>query len=43
MHGTDYQDLDEVPDSVAAATGAAAHNTAHLAGLLKMGQYPRYE
>lgn len=43
MHGTDYQDLDEVPRPVADATAAAARNAAHLAGLLKAGQYPRYE
>ncbi len=43
MHGTDYRDLDEVPGPVADATAAAARNAAHLAGLLKAGQYPRYE
>lgn len=43
MHGTDYLDLDEVPEPVADATAAAARNAAHLAGLLKVGQYPRYE
>ncbi|OBG86656.1 flavodoxin [Mycobacterium sp. E802] len=43
MHGTDYKDLDEVPSAVADATGAAARNAAHLAGLLKTGQYPRYQ
>lgn len=43
MQGTDYLDLDEVPGPVADATAAAARNAAHLAGLLKVGQYPRYE
>lgn len=43
MHGTDYLDLDEAPSAVADATAAAARNAAHLAGLLKVGQYPRYE
>ena len=43
MHGTDYLELDEVPRPVADATAAAARNAAHLAGLLKVGQYPRYE
>ncbi|TMS52620.1 flavodoxin family protein [Mycobacterium sp. DBP42] len=43
MHGTDYLDLDEVPSAVADATAAAARNAAHLAGVLQLGQYPRYE
>ena len=43
MQGVDYKDLDEVPDPVASATSAAARNAAHLAGLLKAGQYPSYE
>lgn len=43
MQGTDYKDLDSVPDPVADATAAATRNAAHLAGLLKVGQYPRYE
>lgn len=43
MQGTDYLDLDEVPGPVVDATSAAARNAAHLAGLLKGGQYPRYE
>lgn len=40
MQGTDYQDLDEVPDAVAGATGALAANTAHLARTLKSAPYP---
>lgn len=40
MHGTDYQDLDEVPDSVASATATLAANTAHLARCLKASPYP---
>jgi hypothetical protein len=34
MQGTDYQDLDETPEEVAAATKALASNTAHLARAL---------
>jgi multimeric flavodoxin WrbA len=40
MQGTDYQDLDETPEKVAAATKALAANTAHLARLLKASPYP---
>lgn len=43
MQGVDYKDLDKTPEAVANATAAAARNAAHLAGLLKVGQYPRYE
>ena len=35
--------LKSSPDAVAGATAAAARNAAHLAGLLKHGQYPGYE
>jgi multimeric flavodoxin WrbA len=40
MHGTDYQDLDQVPDAVTSATSALAANTAHLAKALKVAPYP---
>lgn len=40
MHTTDYKDLDETPEEVAAATATLAHNTAHLARLLGEGGYP---
>ncbi|MDV3126960.1 NAD(P)H-dependent oxidoreductase [Mycobacterium sp. 21AC1] len=43
MQGTDYKDLGETPDAVARTTSAATRNAAHLAELLKNGQYPRYE
>ncbi|MET7360050.1 NAD(P)H-dependent oxidoreductase [Streptomyces sp. NPDC005562] len=35
MQGTDYQDLDETPDSVASTTRTLAANTVHLARLLR--------
>ncbi|MFD7867881.1 flavodoxin family protein [Streptomyces sp. NPDC059783] len=40
QHGTDYQDLDETPDAVAATTRTLAVNAAHLAGLLAGSSYP---
>ncbi|KZE91548.1 flavodoxin family protein [Microbacterium sp. TNHR37B] len=40
MHTTDYKDLDETPEKVAAATATLARNTAHLARLLSEGGYP---
>lgn len=40
MHPTDYQDLDEVPDAVAATTAKLAANAAHLARLLRSATYP---
>ncbi|WP_433887611.1 flavodoxin family protein [Streptomyces sp. CA-111067] len=40
MQGTDYQDLDKTPDSVASATKALAANTAHLARHLRAAPYP---
>lgn len=40
MGGTDYKDLDAVPENVASATSTAARNAAHLAGLLKSSAYP---
>lgn len=43
MGGTDYQDLDSVPDSVASTTKAMARNAAHLARLLNAEAYPAYE
>lgn len=43
MEATDYNDLDEVPKAVASATAAAARNAAHLARVMKSGDYPPYE
>ncbi|KIA62408.1 flavodoxin family protein [Nocardia vulneris] len=43
MGGTDYQDLDGVPDSTASATKAMARNAAHLARVLNAERYPAYE
>ncbi|MFS0691203.1 flavodoxin family protein [Streptomyces nitrosporeus] len=40
MHGTDYQDLDEVPEAVASTTRTLAVNTVHLARLLADHPYP---
>lgn len=40
MHTTDYKDLDETPEEVAAATATLARNAAHLARLLGEGGYP---
>lgn len=42
MHGTDYNDLDEVPDAVASTTAAAARNAVHLARRLRADPYPPY-
>ncbi|MFH8484677.1 flavodoxin family protein [Streptomyces longisporoflavus] len=39
-HGTDYQDLDETPDSVSSATHTLAVNAHHLAELLGKQPYP---
>ena len=41
MHTTDYADLSETPEKVAAATATAAANAAHLAGQLSSGGYPQ--
>lgn len=38
--GTDYKDLEKVPDAVASATATAARDAAHLAGLLAAAGYP---
>lgn len=35
MQGTDYTDLDDVPDAVASATANAARNAVHLATVLR--------
>jgi len=44
MQSTDYRDLDEVPESIAHATAAAARNSAHLAAVLRSSeQYPPYQ
>jgi multimeric flavodoxin WrbA len=40
MEGTDFKDLEEVPEPVQQATEAAARNAAHLARLLKTQPYP---
>lgn len=40
MHGTDYKDLDSVPDPVAKTTATAGRNAAHLARMLKRESYP---
>jgi hypothetical protein len=40
MHGTDYQDLDQTPDEVAAAARTLAANAAHLARLLRASPFP---
>lgn len=40
MSGVDYTDLDEVPKAVASTTATVARNAAHMARLLRAGQYP---
>lgn len=40
MHGTDYNDLDEVPEGTAGTTRTAAANAAHLSALLRGSGYP---
>jgi NADPH-dependent FMN reductase len=40
MHGTDYQDLDEMPEQVASTTATLAANAARLARLLRADGYP---
>lgn len=40
MGSTDYQELDQVPEAVAATTATAARNAAHLARLLRGAPYP---
>jgi multimeric flavodoxin WrbA len=40
QQGTDYQDLKETPDAVAATTHTLAVNTVHLAGRLADNPYP---
>lgn len=40
MGSTDYNDLDEVPESVASATAMMATNIAHLARLLRDNPFP---
>lgn len=40
MHTTDYKDLEETPDAVAATTAKLAANAAHLAALLRASPYP---
>jgi len=43
MGSTDYKDLDEVPESVAATNATIARNAARLASLLRQWQHPPYE
>ncbi|OBG72427.1 MULTISPECIES: flavodoxin family protein [unclassified Mycobacterium] len=43
MQGTNFNDLDEVPEAVAGVTATAARNAVHLAGLLRHQPYPPYE
>jgi multimeric flavodoxin WrbA len=40
MHSTDYNDLEETPEKVAATTKSLAANAAHLARLLSGSAYP---
>lgn len=40
MEGTDYNELDEVPEQTAATTKTLAVNSVHLARLLQSAQYP---
>jgi multimeric flavodoxin WrbA len=40
MQGTNYVDLDKVPDPVASTLATAASNAAHLARLLKRSEFP---
>ncbi|WP_217181881.1 flavodoxin family protein [Streptomyces sp. AC495_CC817] len=40
MQSTDYKDLAETPEKVAAATATAARNAAHLARVLREREYP---
>ena len=40
MEGTDYQELDETPETTAKTTTTLAANTAHLARLLRGAPYP---
>lgn len=40
MQGTDFKDLDEVPDTVAQTTKQLAGNAVHLARLLRESPYP---
>jgi multimeric flavodoxin WrbA len=40
MQGTDYKDLDEVPDTVAQTTKQLVNNATHLARLLRDSPYP---
>lgn len=43
MGSQDFNDVDEIPESVASTTAAAARNAVHLARALKQNQYPSYE
>jgi multimeric flavodoxin WrbA len=40
MQGTDFNDLDETPDTVRSTNATAARNAAHLARLLQQDAYP---
>jgi multimeric flavodoxin WrbA len=43
MQTTDYKELDEVPEAVAATNATVARNAVHLARVLRHAQYPPYE
>jgi hypothetical protein len=40
LHRTDYNDLDETPETVQSTMRTMAANTAHLASFLALQQYP---
>jgi len=40
MHGTDYQDLEQTPETTAGTNATVAANAAHLARLLSGANYP---
>ncbi|MEE2032617.1 flavodoxin family protein [Rhodococcus chondri] len=42
MSGTDFKDLDEIPEAVRSTTEAVARNATHLARLLHNAPYPPY-
>lgn len=43
MQVTNFNDLDDVPEAVAATTETAARNAVHLAALLRQKENPPYE
>ncbi|WP_016693315.1 flavodoxin family protein [Rhodococcus rhodochrous] len=42
MSGTDFKDLDEIPEAVRSTTESVARNAVHLATLLRQRQYAPY-